>query len=75
MIVKGIAIIEKPKENRCYCVKLLWNVAVGERESLTLHFMMLKARIDSHREQGGLYHVPDASASDLQFAKRLVHGN
>lgn len=75
MIFKGIAIIEKRKENRYYCVKVLWNVAVGERESLTLHFMMLKARIGSHREQGGLYHVPDASALDPQFAKRLVHGD
>lgn len=75
VIVKGIAIIEEPKENTCYCVKLLWNVPVGERESLTLHFMMLKAKIGSQREQGGLYHVPDASASDLQFAKCLVHGD
>ena len=37
--------------------------------------MMLKAKIGSQREQGGLYHVPDASASDLQFAKCLVHGD
>lgn len=52
----------------------VWVIEKGEGWLCVL-WCLLKAKVGSQREQGELYHVPDAPISALQFAKGLVHGS